>query len=83
MAVKGKEVAMELATLALAKAIVEGKADAARAALEAADPQAFWIDGRTRLRELAKSRGTPSVTKAMEALFRAKGIAAAAVHAAG
>ena len=48
-----KALAKELVTLTLAKSIVEGDAIGADAALKAgADPEAFWSDGRPRLREL-------------------------------
>ncbi|MBA2675564.1 hypothetical protein [Ramlibacter sp.] len=48
----------EYATLFLARAICEGSLPMARAAIEAgADPNAFWIDGRTKLGELARRRG--------------------------
>ncbi|UUZ47513.1 hypothetical protein LP420_30370 [Massilia sp. B-10] len=43
--------AQALATLALAAAIVDSDIPAARAALSSgADPEAFWVDGKTRLR---------------------------------
>lgn len=58
MVVNGNSIAKELATLALAKSIVEGDVGGVRAAWDAGgDPEAFWIDGRVRLREFAKCRG--------------------------
>lgn len=51
------EDAKVLATLALAKSIVEDDVKSASEALKAgADIHAFWIDGRTRLRELVLGR---------------------------
>ncbi|USX22904.1 hypothetical protein NHH82_12380 [Oxalobacteraceae bacterium OTU3REALA1] len=48
----------ELATLALAKAIVEDDASGVRLAIEAgANTNAVWIDGRTRLRDLPTHPG--------------------------
>lgn len=53
MEMTNKALAKELVTLTLAKSIVEGDAIGADAALKAgADPEAFWSDGRPRLREL-------------------------------
>lgn len=70
MAKKNTANEMELATLALAKALVEGDRTAAHAALSSgAYPEAFWIDGRTTLRQLAKTRGPASISKAIEKLF--------------
>lgn len=70
MEMTNKAVAKELATLALAKSIVEGDAKGADAALKAgADAEAFWIDGRTRLRELAGKRGPVATSKAIQKLL--------------
>jgi hypothetical protein len=72
-----KASAKELATLALAKSIVEGDAEAAMGALKAkADYDAFWIDGATRLRDLAKSRGARSVSLVIEEAARSRGLKA-------
>ncbi|MGF6273890.1 hypothetical protein ABIB38_002268 [Massilia sp. UYP11] len=72
-----KASAKELATLALAKSIVEGDAEAAMGALKAkADYDAFWIDGATRLRDLAKSRGARPVSLVIEEAARSRGLKA-------
>ncbi len=71
------EDAKALATLALAKSILERDTVSARAALMAgADPEAFWIDGHTRLRELASKgwRWGTSGSDAMNALFTAESL---------
>lgn len=69
MATRGVANAMELATLALAKSIVEGDIAAGVAALNAgADPDAFWIDGRTLLRAFAKKRDRASIVEAIDEL---------------
>ena len=61
-----KSSAKEYATLFLARAICEGSLPMARAAIEAgADANAFWIDGRTKLGELARRRGL----KKLDAFF--------------
>ena len=70
MATRNKKAQSELATLALAKALAEGDPKAVEAALTAgADAQAFWIDGRTRLRDFAGQRGTAAASKAIKKLF--------------
>lgn len=70
-----KASARELATLALAKAIIEGDADTARAALKGnADYQSFWLDGATRLHELAKRRGADAVSQMIEEAARSRGL---------
>ena len=70
MATTNKATAKELATLALAKGLAEGDAKAVDAALKSgADADAFWIDGRKRLRDLAGTRGTASGAKAIKLLF--------------
>lgn len=52
---RGSEVEVALATLALAKAIIEGDVESARVALaKKANPDAYWLDGRTSLRDLPK-----------------------------
>lgn len=72
---KKKASAKELATLALAKAIVEGDAEAARGALKAnANYEAFWIDGSTLLRDLAKNRGASAVSQMIEEAARSRGL---------
>lgn len=54
---KSKVELAEYATLYLARAIAEGSLPMARAAVEAgADLNAFWIDGKTKLRDLASRR---------------------------
>lgn len=54
----------EYATLFLARAIIEGDVKAAQAALDAkANPEAFWIDGKTTLTKLAKARGPAELAK--------------------
>jgi hypothetical protein len=67
--------ARDLATLALARSIAEGDAEATRAALKAkANYEAFWLDGATRLREFAKRRGVAAVSLLIEEAARAKGL---------
>lgn len=64
----------ELATLALAKAIVENDAAGARLAIaDGADPSAFWIDGKTRLRELYK-KASFKVSDAVKNLLTPKAL---------
>lgn len=54
----------EYATLFLARAIIEGDVNAVKAALDAkANPEAFWIDGKTTLTKLAKARGPAELAK--------------------
>lgn len=54
---KRKASSIELATLALAKAIAEGDSPAAKIAMDAgAIAEAFWIDGVTTLQDLANQR---------------------------
>lgn len=70
MAMTSKATAKELATLALAKALAEGDPKAAAIALkDGGDVDAFWIDGRTTLRELVGRRGSAAASKAMRGLF--------------
>ena len=74
-AMKKKASAKELATLSLARAIIEEDAEAAMGALKAkADYDAFWVDGATRLRDLAKSRGARSVSQMIEEAARSRGL---------
>lgn len=69
------EVAKHLATLALARSIVEGDVAAARAALKAgADPEAYWIDGHRRLRELIKPHGPVRVSAGITKLLTPQAI---------
>ncbi len=69
------KVAKHLATLALAKAIVEGDVAAARAALQnGADPEAYWIYGHTQLRELIKPDGPVRVTAGIKNLLTPQAI---------
>jgi hypothetical protein len=67
MAKKTGKNGADLATLALAKAIYEGNHYDAKVALEAgANPEAFWIDGKTRLRAMAKKNGPESISNLIE-----------------
>lgn len=58
MATAKSKDAKSIATLKLAMAIIEANSIDVQAAIDAgADPQAFWIDGKTSLAELARQRG--------------------------
>ena len=64
-----KRDAADYATLFLARAILEGDLAKARAAVEAgADLGAFWIDGKTRLRDLPAGRHASSIAAYFKAL---------------
>ena len=64
MVMTSKATAKESATLALAKALAEGYPKAASLALkDGADVEAFWINGRTLLRNLAGRRGSAAASK--------------------
>lgn len=70
MTENAKKLSRDLATLALAKAIAEGDAKGVELSLNSGgDPDAYWIDGRTKLWALAKQRGPASLSKAMERLL--------------
>jgi len=70
-----KASARELATLALAKSIIENDAEGARAALKKnANYEAFWLDGATQLRKLAQHRGAKAVSQAIDEAALSKGV---------
>jgi len=65
----------DLATLALASAIAAGSRTGVDDALNAgADANAYWIDGKTNLRSLAKLLGPDSISKAIEKAFSPEAI---------
>ena len=67
MATKNTAEPKQLATLALAKALAEGDSKGVAAAIKAgADADAFWIDGKTRLRALAGVWGSAVAARAIK-----------------
>lgn len=66
-----------LATLALAKSIVDGDVTSAKEALDAGgDIDAFWIDGRRKLRELVVGRDPQYRSAAMAKLLASESLKA-------